>query len=326
MRFTADVSTAIDEEFYDSIKELGMGHEDASAGAPVWLQELLQQQASREEAFQTELRDLRAQLAAATSTTQPSNRASLHPEVSLPTFLPIFDQKIGRKVGRSWKPRDSFGMTESRSSMLQNALKLELLRETVSQADTDNHVECCTSLRMIESRLLQVKAIQSCGQRVIPTTPRTTTTAVSADAVDWQPSAAYLAFHGTVTTAAKPFRVSGISGADAAERRAQAHLSLSSAMFALSQPQKEKKELKKDCRTFEEKRLMTDEALMRTYRNEPLLQTSQHLQAGRQQSDSSRPPRARRPKWHTAIPPPGLAASDGPRLTFGNPMAGGEKT
>ncbi|EEH17024.1 hypothetical protein PABG_07111 [Paracoccidioides brasiliensis Pb03] len=42
-----------------------MGHEDASAGAPTWLQELLQQQVSRDEAFCIELQDLRTQLVAA---------------------------------------------------------------------------------------------------------------------------------------------------------------------------------------------------------------------------------------------------------------------
>ncbi|EEH42096.2 hypothetical protein PAAG_04017 [Paracoccidioides lutzii Pb01] len=63
----------------------------------------------------------------------------------------------------------------------------------VSQADTDNYIEYYTNLRMIENKLLQVKAIQNCGQRFSSTALRTTT--ASADAMDWQPSTTYLASH-----------------------------------------------------------------------------------------------------------------------------------
>ncbi|ODH46502.1 hypothetical protein GX48_07390 [Paracoccidioides brasiliensis] len=286
MQFTTNVSTTSDEEFSDSIRALRMGPEDASAGAPpAWLQGLLQQQASREEAFWIELRDLRAQLAAATSTPQRpkeklapletfdgtdlvryptwrlNTRAKLRVDggaigplddqacyvfdrlhgaaatkfrswmdaqtttdldletvfaqldilfsdpvlaaralswlqnthqrsLPLDTLLPIFDQKILEAEGQFWDG-------SIKISMLQNALNWELLRAMVPQADTDNYVEILQP-GSVWLRLggLQVKALQSCGQRrVVPAAPR--------------------------TTAAKPPRVSGISGADAAERRAQ---------------------------------------------------------------------------------------------------------
>ncbi|ODH34504.1 hypothetical protein ACO22_03103 [Paracoccidioides brasiliensis] len=108
----------------------------------------------------------------------------------LDTLLPIFDQKILEAEGQFWDG-------SIKISMLQNALNWELLRAMVPQADTDNYVEILQP-GSVWLRLggLQVKALQSCGQRrVVPAAPR--------------------------TTAAKPPRVSGISGADAAERRAQ---------------------------------------------------------------------------------------------------------
>ncbi|EEH18462.2 hypothetical protein PABG_01025 [Paracoccidioides brasiliensis Pb03] len=164
-------------------------------------------------------------------TTQPSNSTPLHPEQNrLKEKLTPLETFDGTDLANT-PPGDSTPWPNSVSqrtvwdheikiSMLQKALNLDLLKEMVSQVDTDNNVEYCTKLRMIENKLLQEKAIQNFGQRFTSTAPRTTTTA-SADAMDWQPSTTYLASHANVTTTGKPFGVSGITGADDAERRTQ---------------------------------------------------------------------------------------------------------
>ncbi|EEH47403.2 uncharacterized protein PADG_03501 [Paracoccidioides brasiliensis Pb18] len=164
-------------------------------------------------------------------TTQPSNSTPLHPEQNrLKEKLTPLETFDGTDLANN-PPGDSTPWPNSVSqrtvwdheikiSMLQKALNLDLLKEMVSQVDTDNNVEYCTKLSMIENKLLQEKAIQNFGQRFTSTAPRTTTTA-SADAMDWQPSTTYLASHANVTITGKPFGVSGITGADDAERRTQ---------------------------------------------------------------------------------------------------------
>ncbi|ODH45561.1 hypothetical protein GX48_08359 [Paracoccidioides brasiliensis] len=237
MRFTAGVSiTSDEEEFYDLTMDDSMGHEDVSAGAPAWLQELLHQQASRDEAFRIELEDLRTQLAVATTTTpaastpptntvlRPSCTPSHDPDTKRPnvklTPLETFDgtdlvrYPTCRLSGAAatqfhpWMNANSAAPLDPETFFTQLDI---LFSDPALTSEAPNWLQSAHENKPL------VKAIQSCASRFISTSPRTIT--ASTDSMDWQPSAMYLASQATVIAAAKLFRVSGISGADAAERR-----------------------------------------------------------------------------------------------------------
>ncbi|ODH28975.1 hypothetical protein ACO22_03852 [Paracoccidioides brasiliensis] len=181
-----------------------MGHEDASAGAPTWLQELLQQQVSRDEAFPA------LPLTILTPSARKGSSPHLRPLMGLTSSdIPPGDSNARAKLRVDGEAIDSldgqvwygFGLLRGdaatkfhpwmdansttslnpgiifaqpdilfsgpalaakalgwlqntydkiKISMLQKALDLELLRETVSQASTDSYVEYCANLRIIE--------------------------------------------------------------------------------------------------------------------------------------------------------------------------------